>query len=49
MHRATLPIVTLVAMFGGGCRKPAAVVPPPPEVYVVGVVEQDVPVYLDLV
>src|SRR5580765_7220340 len=49
MHRATLPIVTLVAMFGGGCRKPAAVVPPPPEVYVVGVVEQDVPVYLELV
>jgi membrane fusion protein (multidrug efflux system) len=31
------------------CEKPVAVVPPPPEVYVAAVVQQDVPVYLDLV
>ena len=44
----------LVAAGDGGradsaCEKPVAVVPPPPEVYVAAVVQQDVPVYLDLV
>jgi membrane fusion protein (multidrug efflux system) len=32
-----------------GCEKPQAVAPEPPEVYVTGVVQKDVPVYLDLV
>src|SRR5262249_6603189 len=34
---------------GAGCDKPVAVAPQPPEVYVAAVVQQDVPVYLDLV
>src|SRR5205085_11000245 len=31
------------------CEKPAAVAPPVPEVYVATVVQQDVPVYMELV
>src|SRR6266850_2335450 len=49
MHRAMVPIMTLLAVTAGACRKPVPVAPPPPEVYVATVVQQDVPVYLDLV
>src|SRR5882672_6654305 len=44
-----LVAVAMAAGFSGGCTTPPAVVPPPPEVYVAGVIEKDVPVYLDLV
>ena len=37
------------AALNAACEKPAAVAPPPPEVYVVPVVQKDVPVYLELV
>src|SRR5262249_14174950 len=39
----------MAAALTSACEKPAAVAPPPPEVYVVPVVQRDVPVYLDLV
>ncbi len=40
----------MAAALSAACEKPAAVAPPPPpEVYVATVVQQDVPVYLDLV
>jgi len=41
--------VAMAATLAAACEKPAAVAPPPPEVYVTPVVQQDVPVYLDLV
>jgi len=41
--------VATAATLATACEKPAAVAPPPPEVYVAPVVQQDVPVYLDLV
>jgi membrane fusion protein (multidrug efflux system) len=41
--------VAMAATLATACEKPAAVAPPPPEVYVAPVVQQDVPVYLDLV
>ena len=40
---------TLAALAASGCEKPAPPAPLPPEVYVAPVVQQDVPVYLDLV
>ena len=46
MHRASWWALALLA---AACAKPPAVAPPPPEVYVANVVQQDVPVYLDLV
>jgi membrane fusion protein (multidrug efflux system) len=39
----------VTAALNGACEAPPTVAPPPPEVYVVPVVEKDVPVYLDLV
>jgi len=39
----------MAAAAAGACEKPQAAPPPPPEVYVVSVVQKDVPVYLDLV
>jgi len=44
-----LVAVAMAATLSTACEKPVAVVPPPPEVYVTPVVQQDVPVYLDLV
>ena len=45
-----LVAVAMAAALNAACEKPAAVAPPPPpEVYVAAVVQQDVPVYLDLV
>src|SRR4051812_5495318 len=39
----------MAAAAAAACEKPQAAPPPPPEVYVVGVVQKDVPTYLDLV
>ena len=47
--RTTLVAVAMAAALSGACEKPAAVAPPPPEVYVADVIQQDVPVYLELV
>ena len=44
-----LVAVAMAAALSAACEKPAAVAPPPPEVYVATVVQQDVPVYLELV
>ena len=44
-----LVAMALIAVLNVACEKPVAVAPPPPEVYVTGVVQKDVPVYLDLV
>jgi membrane fusion protein (multidrug efflux system) len=44
-----LVVVATAAALSTACEKPLAVAPPPPEVYVATVVQQDVPVYLDLV
>ncbi len=44
-----LVAVAMAAALSTACEKPVAVVPPPPEVYVASVVQQDVPVYLELV
>ena len=49
IHRATALFVTLCAALAcGSCRKPPPPASPPPEVYVTSVVQQDVPVYLEL-
>jgi membrane fusion protein (multidrug efflux system) len=48
-RRSMLVAVTMAAALSTACEKPAAVAPPPPEVYVATVVQQDVPVYLELV
>jgi len=48
-RRSMLVAVAMAATLSTACEKPVAVVPPPPEVYVTTVVQQDVPVYLDLV
>src|SRR6478609_6316574 len=42
-------VAAMAAALTGGCTKPAPATVPPPEVYVASVVQQDVPVYLDLV
>src|SRR5205809_8076317 len=39
----------MAAAVAGACEKPQAAPPLAPEVYVVGVVQKDVPTYLDLV
>jgi membrane fusion protein (multidrug efflux system) len=44
-----LVAVAMAAALTAACDKPVAVAPPAPEVYVATVVQQDVPVYLDLV
>jgi len=49
-RRSMLVAAAMAAALSTACEKPVAVVaPPPPEVYVATVVQQDVPVYLDLV
>jgi membrane fusion protein (multidrug efflux system) len=48
-RRSMLVAVAMAATLDMACEKPAALVAPPPEVYVTAVVQQDVPVYLDLV
>ncbi len=48
-RRSMLVAAAMAAALNTACEKPVAVVPPPPEVYVAAVVQQDVPVYLDLV
>jgi len=45
----TLIAIVAAAALTSACEKPAAVAAPAPEVYVVGVVQKDVPTYLDLV
>ena len=50
MRNTILGVVTIAAALASGCKKKEqAPPPPPPEVYVVPVVQRDVPVYLDLV
>jgi membrane fusion protein, multidrug efflux system len=44
-----LTAVVAAATLTSACEKAVAVAAPPPEVYVVGVVQRDVPTYLDLV
>jgi membrane fusion protein (multidrug efflux system) len=39
----------VAAALSVACEEPAPVTPPPPEVYVTGVIQRDVPVYLELV
>jgi membrane fusion protein (multidrug efflux system) len=46
-HRLIAAVMAAAA--AGACERPQAAPPPPPEVYVVGVVQKDVPTYLDLV
>jgi len=46
-HR--LAVAAMAAAFAAACEKPQAAPPPAPEVYVVTVVQKDVPTYLDLV
>jgi len=48
-RRSMLVAVALAVALNTACEKPVAVEPPPVEVYVATVVQQDVPVYLDLV
>src|SRR3954451_20262660 len=45
----TLIAVVAAAALSSACEKPVVIAAPPPEVYVVGVVQKDVPTYLDLV
>jgi membrane fusion protein, multidrug efflux system len=47
--RTTLAVLVVAAGLSVACEKPAPVAPPPTEVYVADVVQQDVPVYLELV
>jgi membrane fusion protein (multidrug efflux system) len=47
--KTMIALVATASALNAACEKPAAVAPPPPEVYVVPVVQKDVPVYLDLV
>ena len=47
--RTMLAVLVIVAGMSAACEKPAPVVTPPTEVYVTDVVQQDVPVYLELV
>jgi membrane fusion protein, multidrug efflux system len=44
-----LAAAVVAAVLSVACEKPAPAAPPPPEVYVTGVVQKDVPVYLELV
>src|SRR3954463_344311 len=48
-RRSMLVAAAIAAALTAACEKPVAAAPPPPEVYVSAVVQQDVPVYLDLV
>ena len=49
MRHSRLAIVLAAASLLGGCTKPVPAAPPPAEVYVTPVVQQDVPIYLDLI
>jgi membrane fusion protein, multidrug efflux system len=44
-----LGVLAMAAALTGACEKPVPVAPPPPEVYVVPVIQKDVPTYLDLI
>src|SRR5262245_32954760 len=48
-ERTMLVALAVVTALSAACAKPAAAPAPPPEVYVTTVIQQDVPVYLDLV
>jgi membrane fusion protein, multidrug efflux system len=49
-ERTALVAVALMAALCAACEKPPpAAAPPPPEVYVASVIQQDVPVYLEVV
>src|SRR3954447_15853785 len=48
-RRSMFVAAAIAAALSAACEKPVAVAPPPPEVYVSAGVQQDVPVYLDLV
>src|SRR3954463_8559944 len=48
-RRSMLVAAAIAAALTAACEKPVAAAPPPPEVHVAPVVQQDVPVYLDLV
>ena len=45
----TLPLLTAVTLVCAACDKPAPPAPPPPEVTVGQVVQQDVPIYMEMV
>jgi membrane fusion protein (multidrug efflux system) len=47
--RWMLVVVAIAVAQTAACEKPVPAAPPPPEVYVAPVIQQDVPVYLDLV
>jgi membrane fusion protein (multidrug efflux system) len=49
VRNTMLGVVTIAVALASGCKKKEVPPPPPPEVYVVPVVQRDVPVYLDLV
>ncbi len=48
-RRTVFAAVAVAAAFCVACEEPPAAAPPPPEVYVTGVTQRDVPVYLELV
>src|SRR5262252_6340098 len=47
--KTMIAVAATAAALTSACEKTVAVAPPPPEVYVVSVVQKDVPTYLDLV
>ena len=49
MRRTMFIAVVAAVSVAGGCKKPPPAPAAPPEVYVTPVVQEDVPVYLDLV
>jgi membrane fusion protein, multidrug efflux system len=49
LRRTVLAAVLVAAALSLACEQPAPAAPPPPEVYVTGVIQRDVPVYLELV
>ena len=48
-RRMMFAAAAVAAALSVACEEPAPVTPPPPEVYVTGVIQRDVPVYLELV
>src|SRR5262245_50188382 len=48
-RRTMFAAIAAAAALSVACEQPAPPAPPPPEVYVTAVVQQDVPVYLELV
>jgi membrane fusion protein (multidrug efflux system) len=49
LRRTVLAAGVFAAALSIACEQPAPAAPPPPEVYVAGVIQRDVPVYLELV